>query len=241
MELAGKNTRISLVRAGVYELTDIVNQARDSDSYGLDTLISLKIKALIDESTEQNQESSFGGRAFEVAEYIDDNNIQLLFKLGMEKLKKEKYDDAIRLFNNSIDYAESIDPDDDSINMFHYYISYCYFKKGKEIKALSMLMKIDIDPDAPYYADYVLLYGKLLIKGFAFNDAINLFKEYVIEYTDNSSPVMQDIYFLISVCYIRLENDTDAIDYLQKAEAINPGSELGRKAHNTIEELEKTG
>lgn len=240
VELSGGKTIITLMKPGIYNLADILKQARNSDSYGFDSMVTMKLKAIIDETAEDGQETNMGVRANAVEDYIDDDVIQELFDLADEEMKKENYDKAIRLFKDAIDAVEITDPGADSMHMFYYYIGYCHSQKGEDTKALSYLIKIDVDTEAPYYADYVLLYGKLLIKSFAYSDAIILFTDYISKNKNNKSPILQDVYYLVSICYINLETIPEALIHLKKAEDLAPGSEVGRKARDIINKLEKS-
>jgi tetratricopeptide (TPR) repeat protein len=238
VELTGENTSITLMKEGVYQLADLIKETETMDSYGLDNMISMKLKTIVEE-TGAGQESNMGIRAKEVEDYIGDKIIEDLYKLADAELKKGSYDNAIRLFTNAIEAAETTDPWAPSIQMFHYYIGYCYFQKGEETKALSRLMNIDVDNDAPYYTDYVLLYGKLLMKSFAYDDALVLFNKFLSGKKSEESPVLQDIYYLISLCHINLDTEADALTYLKKAKKLDPSSEVGKKAEDIIKILEK--
>ncbi|MBN2531746.1 MAG: tetratricopeptide repeat protein [Spirochaetales bacterium] len=240
VELNSGDIRITLVKPGVYDLADILKQTQSADTYGLDSMISMKLKTMISEASEEGQESNMGVRANEASNNFDDDVTAELFELANEEMKKGNYDKAIRLFHNAVDAAATMDPDADSIHMFHYYIGYCYYQKGEDTKALSFLMKIDVDDEIPYYSDYVLLYGKLLMKSFAYNDAVTLFKEYLTKNKNDNTLILQDVYYLISVCYIYLDTIPEALIHLKKVESLDPGSEVGKKAREIIKKLEKS-
>lgn len=238
VELFGDNTRITLIKPGIYNIAEIIKATRDVDSYGLDSIISMKLKTIIDDAGE-GQESNMGVRANKVTEYIGDDIVQDMFDLAEEEMKKENYDKAIRLFKDTINAVEVTDPGAESIQMFQYYIGYCHFRKGEDTQAMSFLMKIDVDPYAPYYTDYVLLYGKLLMKSLAYTDAITLFNGYIAKNKNEETLFLQDVYYLISICYINQDMLPEALHHLKKAEKLDPESEVGQKVHNIIKKLER--
>lgn len=150
---------------------------------------------------------------------------------GKELIRTGDYKEAREALQEGADYSFS----DEEKEEYNFYIASAYALEGKSAPALLMLTDMKTESSAPYYSDYVLLKGKLLIEGLAYKKALLLFDQYLKK--PDRSETTQLIYFLSALCNQRLENRRDAISNLEAAYEINNSSEYGRAARRMMDNL----
>jgi len=234
-ELSGGNINITLIKPGTYVLEQIVKETQKAASYGIDDILSLKLAAIADDSSDDSGSASMGVRAANMDEELDfigDEIIQNIFKVAKKRIEEGKFKDAISLLDEAYELGDlTIE------SILLYYIGYCYSNLGSEVQAISYLQDVDADSDVPFYSDYVILYGSLLMKSFAYSDALALFSDYIKNMEQSDSQEMQQVYYLASLCYIYTDDVDRAAVYLSKAEKINPESATGKKAQVLLVDL----
>ena len=105
------------------------------------------------------------------------------------------------------------------------YAAYAHSLKGDNALALIMLEDMELGSEAPVFTDYVLLKGKLLIENLAYDDALDLFSEYLRH--PDMGETTQVVYFLSALCHQGLDNIAQAQTLLQDAIEIDSTSEYG--------------
>lgn len=235
-ELSGDDISITLIQPGTYNLKDIIEKSRKTNSYGIDEIVSSKFAALIEDSGDKETEGSvMGVRAANIEEEVDfigDDIIANIFRTAKKKIAEKDYNKAIALLKDAYDWAN-----EDNENILLYYIGFCYAKLQKEALAFTYLRDVKNKPDMPFYADYVILYGSLLMKSFAYEEALALFLDYIRQVPQVKTLEYQDIYYLSALCYIHLNNTEKTIAYLKKAKDLISDSETGKKAVSLLKEF----
>jgi len=150
---------------------------------------------------------------------------------GKEFILAGDYEEAREVLQEGADYSFS----DEEKAEYTFYIASTYALEGRNAPALLMLADMKTDSSAPFYSDYVLLKGKLLIEGLAYKKALLLFNEYLKN--PDRGETTQLIYFLSALCNQRLENRQGAIRNLEAAYKINNTSEYGRAAKRMMDNL----
>ena len=236
VELSGKDLNITLIRPGTYNLEQITMDSKKSDSYGLDDIVSSKFAALSKDLEDEKSEGGvMGVRAAKIEDEVDfigDEIIENLYIISRQKMKDGDYEGAISLLNDALEWGT-----DENESILLYYIGFCYNNLGFEALAISYLMDINIDQDMPFYPDYVFLFGSLLMKSYAHEDALALFLDYIGESTKDDSFEYQSIHYMTALCYIQLDNSKEAEKFLKKTEQINQNTETGKKAASLLRNL----
>jgi tetratricopeptide (TPR) repeat protein len=150
---------------------------------------------------------------------------------GKQLLKEGLFAEAIPVFKDGADWALT----EDERSEYMFYTAYAHSLKGDSAVALIMLEDMHPGQDASIFTDYVLLKGKLLIENLAFEDALDLFSEY-LKHPDMGETT-QVVYFLSAVCHQGLDNRARAQKYLQDAVKIDASSEYGRAAQRMMGNL----
>jgi tetratricopeptide (TPR) repeat protein len=236
VELSGDDLNITLIRPGTYNLEQITKDSRKSDSYGLDDIVSSKFAALSKDLKDEKTEGGvMGVRAAKIEDEVDfigDEIIENLFIISKQKMSDGDYEGAISLLNDALDWGT-----DENESILLYYIGFCYSNLGFEALAISYLMDVDIDSDMPFYADYVFLFGSLLMKSYAHEDALALFLDYLDKSTKDDSFEYQTIHYLTALCYIQLDNSKEAEKFLKMTKQINQNTDTGKKAASLLRNL----
>jgi tetratricopeptide (TPR) repeat protein len=235
-ELTLNDICITIVQQGIYNLGDMIEESKKTESYGLDAIFTSKVLAIFSDTDEKNlKESQAGVRAEKVEDeigWIDDTDTLLLLESGRKKINKGDYQEAVKDFKDALENALCVKE-----SMLLFYIGYCYDRMGKEAIALSYLTDMDISADEPFYPDYVLLFGKLLVKSFAYEEALELFTDFFKQTVVTEEQTLQGISFLTSICYMQLGNHHEAKTYFLKTKEINPSSDVGKQALELLRTL----
>jgi tetratricopeptide (TPR) repeat protein len=235
-ELTGTNICITISEQGTYNVGDMIAASQKAASFGLEEILTSKALAIFGDTDERNlQESQAGVRAGNIEDeigWIDDADTSLLLESGRKKMKAGNYMEAINDFNDALEYSLF-----EKESIFLFYIAYCYDRLGKEAIALSYLTNMEIRNDVPFYPDYVLVYGRLLLKSFAYAKALELFTDFPERTVETEDQTLQGILYLTSICYIQLGQPAKAKQYLHKTKEIDPASDTGKKASKLLKTL----
>lgn len=229
IELINGNSRFSLIQPGVYHLETIINESAKINSYGIDTILTLKMSAIVsDDDSNVGGETAMGVRADEVEiemEWMGDDILNDFLETGIARIMEKKYEDAIQIFEQAVDWA-----DDEQAVLFFYYTALAYTELGNYGIASSYIKNVHFDMDMPAYQDYIVLLGKLLIFSIAYNEALSIFNNYLNHYDNPAPETAQVVYYLSSICHMNLGDNESAIFALNRAKKINPSNEIGKLA-----------
>ncbi len=232
VELSAGAITITLYEDGTFSAETLFTSGREVAAWNIASLVNYKLGRLI--SPDQQQGSAvMGVRGAAAGEeeltWVEEGEESL--QQGKELIRTGDYKEAREVLQEGADYSFS----DEEKEEYNFYIASAYALEGKSAPALRMLTGMKTESSAPYYIDYVLLKGKLLIEGLAYKKALLLFDQYLKK--PDRSETTQLIYFLSALCNQRLENRQDAISNLEAAYEINNSSEYGRAARRMMDNL----
>jgi hypothetical protein len=232
-ELSAGAITITLNQDGTFSAENLLTSGREVAAWNISSLVNSKLGRLI--SPDQQQGTAVmgvrGAAAGEEEELTWMEEGEEYLEQGKELIRTGDYKEAREVLQEGADYSFS----DEEKEEYNFYIASAYALEGKSAPALLMLTDMKTESSAPYYSDYVLLKGKLLIEGLAYKKALLLFDQYLKK--PDRSETTQLIYFLSALCNQRLENRRDAISNLEAAYEINNSSEYGRAARRMMANL----
>ncbi|RKX84099.1 MAG: hypothetical protein DRP57_06565 [Spirochaetes bacterium] len=234
-EISGNGSSLTITRAGIYSLEDLLNRKKRVFTSGLVAAFKNLYKYFRG-TGRQASGTAMGVRGAAVED----------FSSGMEWVSEEDsyLNEAEDLIKDG-DFAEAISvlkeglnssKDPDVIQEYRYHLGYSYAMFGKNARALSYLSKVEADESMPYFGDLILIKGQLLMDSLNFKDALKLFNLYLEKYPDSSSS--QLLYFLSGICYRELNKKEDAVKDLKTALKIDPTSDIGTAADKELKALE---
>ncbi|MBA7557385.1 hypothetical protein ES705_50138 [subsurface metagenome] len=231
-ELSAGAVTITLNKDGTFSAETLLTSGREVAAWNITSLVNSKLGKLI--SPRQQQGDAVMGVRGDVAgeeelTWMEEGEEYL--EQGKELIRTGNYGEAREVLQEGADYSLS----DEEKEEYNFYIASAYALEGKSAPALLMLTDMKTGSSAPYYSDYVLLKGKLLIEGLAYKKALLLFDQYLKN--PDRGETTQLIYFLSALCNQRLENRQDAIRNLKAAYEINNSSEYGLAARLMMDNL----
>ncbi|HEB09843.1 MAG TPA: hypothetical protein ENI06_01360 [Spirochaetales bacterium] len=231
-ELSAGAITITLNQDGTFSIKNLLTSGREVAAWNISSLVNSKLARLI--SPDQQQGTAVMGvrgaaAGDEELTWVEEGEEYL--EQGKELIRTGDYKEAREVLQEGADYSFS----DEEKEEYNFYIASAYALEGKSAPALLMLTNMKTESSTPYYSDYVLLKGKLLIEGLAYKKALLLFDQYLKK--PDRSETTQLIYFLSALCNQRLENRRDAISNLEAAYEINNSSEYGRAARRMMDNL----
>ncbi len=231
-ELSAGAITITLNQDGTFSAETLLASGREVAAWDITSLVNSKLGRLISPGKQQG-DAVMGVRGDAASEeeltWMEEGEEYL--EQGKELIRTGHYKEAREALQEGADYCFS----DEEKEEYNFYIASAYALEGKSAPALLMLTDIKTGSSAPYYSDYVLLKGKLLIEGMAYKKALLLFNEYLKN--PDRSETTQLIHFLSALCNQRLEKRQDAIRNLEAAYKINNTSEYGRAAKKMMDNL----
>jgi len=224
-ELTWGALRFTLVGEGLYYTDSLIRSAQTSRIWKIRSLVARKLEALL-EGLPEGESSAMGARAAEVEEapgfgWVDETEAAI--EEGKELLAAGSCAEALQVFLDEIALAVG-----DETNALRYYAGYAYACLNDNRKALVMLGRIEPDETAAYYADFVLLQGRLLLEANRFSQARSLLDGYLNAYPAGAAA--QEAAYLSAFASYMLGDTAAALEGLERACALDPDSEMGRAA-----------
>jgi tetratricopeptide (TPR) repeat protein len=233
VELSLDNQLYVISAEGTYSLETVVLNNEDTLSWNIGSVLGHKLAIIIEDEVTQH-EGSMGVRGDETIgpDKIDwMESSEFVVWEGQKLINKGKYREALEYFQDAFENAFS----DNEKNEYLYYIGYCYVLIGNKTLALITLSQVEIQEDASYYGQFVLLKGRLLTESFSYQKAIDLTDEYLKKFPDGDNA--QAVNFLSAFCHKKMNNIGKAIERLKRAYEIDPGTPIGIEAIKQIAEL----
>jgi tetratricopeptide (TPR) repeat protein len=178
LELVRAKTKITLLKDGVYAMASLSAAAGKGAAGGVGSTIAQKLQTLV---TEKPKASTAGGvRGAEQGSasvtWVDEGDetrtkVQTL-------LDKNHYPEAISLLNDAIKDASS----DADTAEFTYLLGVAYYGAGQTAKAFRALAKVAAQPDATWYARYVILKAQVLVDTQNYRDALGVLSPFISTY-----------------------------------------------------------
>jgi hypothetical protein len=231
-ELSWGSFCFTLIGEGLFFADSLIDSARAVRAWDIRPLVSRKLEALV-EGLPEREVSAMGARAAEVDAtpgfgWVDDTEAAVA--KGKELLAAGKYQEALVLFQEELPMAIGEEED-----ILRYYAGYAHAGMNQDRQALSELNRIDPDDTAVYYADFVLLRGRLLLEANRFPQALELLDGYLATYPLGGAA--QEAAYLSAFGSFILGDREAALGKLERALNLDPDSELGRAAGELRAEL----
>jgi tetratricopeptide (TPR) repeat protein len=175
LELLRGKFRITILKDGVYDMAALAKATDKSGAGGIGSTIAQKLASL---TTEKSKASQVGGvRAGEQGSgpvlWVDENDetrgrVQAL-------LDQKQFADALKVLDQAItDSSEDADKAE-----FTYLTGVAYYGNGQTARAYHALAQISPQPDASWYARYVILKSQVLVDTSNFKDALAILSPFV--------------------------------------------------------------
>jgi TolA-binding protein len=92
-----------------------------------------------------------------------------------------------------------------------------------------------IDPDLERFSDHNLDVGRQYVKKKAWSGAKDRLEEILAEYPGYTK--MDEVYYLLGVCYLKMDDDKHAREVFQKLVDERPNSAFAKKAREELDRL----
>ena len=231
-ELSTRTITVTLSEAGTYETGSLLRSGQKIASWDIGSVVNSKLSKLVGPG-QQGETAIMGvrGAAADEGELTWVEEGGEFMERGKQLLQEGLFDEAIPVFRDGADWALT----EEERSEYLFYAAYAHSLKGENALALIMLEDMQLGYGTMIFTDYVLLKGKLLIENLAFNDALDLFAEY-LKHPDMGETT-QVVYFLSALCHQSLDNTTRARQYLRDAVRIDADSEYGLAAQGMLGSL----
>lgn len=238
LEFTYQGSKIVFHREGTYPVKQILASSTELGEWGLGGLLGAKIDNIIQGKSSEGQSASMGVRAAEVTDdpfedlWLDDEfeEEEDLLDPGKELILEGDFEEGINYFNGVKSQITALQRDE-----FYYYLGLAYLGAGEKAQALDSLAGSQPDNYADYYADYILVRGKLLVESQAYREALDLFNAYLAGYSFGVE--QQPVYFLAGFCQAQLGQEQAALQRLEKARNLDPTNEIGNAAGLWIKKI----
>ncbi|MCD6122999.1 MAG: tetratricopeptide repeat protein [Spirochaetales bacterium] len=233
-EISGNSSSLTITRAGIYSLKDLLNKKKRVFTSGL-VLVFKNLYKLFRSTSRQASGTAMGVRGAEIEdlsngmEWVSEDDEYL--NEAKDLIKKGDFAKAVLSLKEGLDLSE----DPDTTEEYLYYLGYTYAMLGKNAQALSYFKKVKEDDSKAYYDNFILINGRLLIDSLNFRGALSLFTPYLEKYPHSRNS--QLLYFLSGICYRELNKKEAAVENLKKALKINPVSDIGTEADKELKAL----
>ncbi len=231
-ELTARGVKLTLTRAGVYDIEALLKARGESRSIGIASVIGSKIASILDEP-ERAQTAAMGVRGAKSENELDwmSGDTAELMETGKGHLTNSRFDDALEIFEEAYDFA---DISEETEVLF--YLGYTNALTGNLRMALIYLSDADPDSEAEFFIDFILLKGQILTETFAYDEAIDWFATYSADLSGNQIAAQLAL-LLQGVSYKGLDNVAQARNALQQAINMDASSDAGRAAQGVLKDL----
>lgn len=234
-EFSAPGVKLTLTRPGVYELGNLVDASGEQRSSGLASIVGNKVASLFSEKQVDSQAAVMGVRGAKSESEIQwmTGDTAELLATGQERLEEQDLDAALDLFLEAYDYAEM---DEETEVLF--YLGYTSYLLGDLAGAAGYFGDIiEVDTEAEFFPNLLLVNAQVLIETFAFQEAVDWLSEYQNADTVNES-VRQTALLLEGVGHKSLGATGKAKQALEASRSIDPDTEIAKAAENFLSQLE---
>ena len=226
-QLGAGDSTITLTRRGVYALADLLPKVQVARQWNLAAVVGSKLTGLTTERQKEGAVFGVRGDAQDDDElmWMDDGTSSIV---EVRRLNEDgEYAQALQLAVESAEFAF-----DDEADELGYHAMYAAALLGDPATALRHGAALDPDPLSGYYADYVLVLGKLFLESAGFVEAAGLFDDYLLFHPQGASA--QAVHVLASFASQGLGDQEAALSHLRSAVALAPESETGVLAQSLL-------
>ena len=221
-EIDAGGKKIVLDKPGVYKMKELLEKSNRNASWG-DNAVVKKFITRTNKAASKTAVMGVRGDEAETTsvEWLTEDNMVLTD--AKELIEEGDYEEAISVLSENRD-----DAFEEELPEYDFYLGKCYYITGEPGRALAAFGRVDADPSAEYYPDFVILEGNLFLDSFNFEKALDLFNEYLKE--DNVSETAQAVTFFSAKALNALGRKNEAEKRLKRAAGMDPDSEIGKKA-----------
>jgi len=228
-ELLIDDAVVTLINDGNYSMSELISDVSTVNTSSFD----LKKKLTLNSDYEKwQQEAIMGVRG--AKQTMDLNNgmedAYTYLNAGLELLAKEEFGEALVNFEEGWEFFE----DDNCL----FFSAVCYEALGQKRNYVKNLMDVSGEYlDVEFIAAYTIRKGDLLIKSLSYEDAVSLLEDFVGNSYESTEAESQKIRFLLGKGYFGMDNSVGAKKELQAARDMNPSTDVGKLAAETLENL----
>ena len=225
VELGQGRQRVTLWRAGSYDLAVVTERAGMSRRGGLAALIFERLRRVVRAPEGDEESSTAGVRAAEAPSasgpaWVGAESPETLIADGIAALQDRDAEEAWYLFDEA--YAVAGPGVEDEAR---FYLAYASYAREDLRDALEVLEGLSPDPDTSFYDSHVLLLGQVLIETHAYAEAADELRSYLDG--DRDPAQAQDARLLLGVALLAQGDDSAARNYLRAARDADPESTAG--------------
>jgi tetratricopeptide (TPR) repeat protein len=221
LELLRAGAKITLLKDGVYSMASL-SAAAGNGASGVGGTVARKLQTLV---TEKPKASAAGGvrgaeQGGNSVTWVDENDetrtkVQAL-------LDKSRYAEAVALLNDSLKDSGS----DADTAEFTYLLGVAYYGQGQTAKAFRALARITPQPEAAWYARYIILKAQVLVDTQNYNDALEVLTPFISAYPTGEAT--QVAYLLAGLSQKGLGDTAAAKAALDAGFQLDPKSDTAR-------------
>jgi len=222
LELLRGTLKITILKDGVYDLASLAKATDKSGAGGIGSTILQKLASLTSEKPRASQPAGVRAEAQGEAPvtWADENDethaqVQTL-------LADKKFADALNVLEKAI--KDSTDDRDKA--ELTYLMGFAYYGNGQTARAYRALEQISPDPDAGWYARYIILKSQVLVDTSNFKDALAVLSPFI-----NAFPVgetTQVAYLLTYYSLKGLGDQESAAAALDAGYKLDPSTDIAK-------------
>lgn len=230
VEIDADGNTLLLNKPGTYKLGELISQRGKVSAWGNNPVFKKFLSGDNRRSNVQTAVMGVRGSATETdaIEWLSEDS--MIIDEAIVMIGDGDFNGVIDFLKDEINFAF-----DEELSGYNYYIGYSYYMLGSSGRALSYLDKVESDYDTEYYPDFVVLKGSLFLESLAFEDALDLFNEFLRN--DDFSGTAQAVNYLAATALKGLGRDRDAAKKLEITAKMNPSSDIGRSADALLKDL----
>jgi len=230
VEIDANGNTLLLNKPGTYKLGELITKTSKVSAWGNNPVFKKFLSGDNSRSGVQTAVMGVRGSATETddVEWLSEDS--MIIDEAIEMIEDGSFNDAIDFLSEEMEFAF-----DEDLSVYNYYIGYSYYMLGASGRSLSYLDEVESDYDAEYYPDFVVLKGSLLLESLAYNDALDLFNDFLRN--DDFSETAQAVNYLSASALKGLGKDSDAKKKLEITVKMNPSSDIGKSADTLLNNL----
>jgi len=230
LELSEGGARILLRREGLYDLGELLQQARVVNRTSVAELVTGKLRALGAAGRLRTEALGVRGEQQSSPGVVWADDASVTVEQAQELLAAGATGEALDLLHEALDFAA----DSQQESRLLYHIGYAYAQAGEPLAALDSLLASSPAVDVDYVGPYVLLTGRLLLETLELLEARLFFGSYLPHLRGTEET---QVAFLLSALVHRgLGDPASAVVALQRARDLNPDNGAGQAAQELLDE-----
>jgi len=242
-ELAAGELRVTLHQPGTYAVGSLLRAGRQSLAWGLGRLVKARFRTLFSAPTGSSHAG--GARAGEVQDP--------LAGLDMMEDEEEAHQAAEQAQQAAVEEIRSLlagarageaadaagraleRAGDAERPYLLFLLASARYLEGSSVAALQALEQVQAPEEVPWFPEYALLKGRLLLEAQAWREAQELFDRLLAGSPEPSTA--QPAWFLSAFCSLQLGDRLQARRRLERARDLEAGSEIGVQAKEMLSSL----